>query len=525
MSTCNQLSFIGTSITSQFGHMSPKSISGQDNLLCNSISLSSEMPTARTAWRIEFPDNMRFSPSSILPQENSRKITTSFGPITTKPELPNISKGLGQRQDKKDLVKLEHFIAENTTLMVYKDDLCVFKPPCWRKLTDRQAEVHIREVLQQYDQSDCLTQREYQAIRRALLINPALQVDRELYPQEYMLNFSDGTFDIKSCRLLPHSPEDNFFSYINIRYRDICSCEGNFFESFVQNISDGDPSVRELLLQLVLLTILRVQTKYFFVLLGPSNTGKSQFGRFLEELVGRDNVESIRDVGDFADRWTTGNLAGKLLATCLDLPDGPLPLSAVGIIKQFVGDDPIKGERKYQNPFTYYQKPLLLLAGNHPLQIPRIEREEALLNRMVTIPFYNPVAVCDMRHQLYKNLLDEAPYIVGQAIRTYDTLEQNNFHITRITLPEELTPKDSRVGYRSVAQFLEQCCVRQPRAEVATCVLFDAYCQYANCENISFTEFSRNLGEFLCSKSGVRPIKRVLGTDRRGYQGLTLIEK
>ena len=48
------------------------------------------------------------------------------------------------------------------------------------------------------------------------------------------------------------------------------------------------------------------QVKYFYVLLGESNTGKTQFGRFLEELVGRENVESVRGVHDFANQWTVG---------------------------------------------------------------------------------------------------------------------------------------------------------------------------------------------------------------------------
>src|SRR5699024_9520922 len=111
------------------------------------------------------------------------------------------------------------------------------------------------------------------------------------------------------------------------------------------------------------------EAKVFYVLLGESGTGKTQFGRFLEELLGRKNVESLSGVHDFTNRFTTSALEGKLLATCLDLPDEPLPFIAVGIIKQFVGDDPIKVEAKYKNSHTIYHKPLLLFAGNHPIRI------------------------------------------------------------------------------------------------------------------------------------------------------------
>lgn len=52
---------------------------------------------------------------------------------------------------------------------------------------------------------------------------------------------------------------------------------------------------------------------------------------------------------------------------------------AVGIIKQFVGDDPIKVEAKYKNSHTIYHKPpVLVLAGNHPIAFPNFKRAGTL---------------------------------------------------------------------------------------------------------------------------------------------------
>ena len=61
----------------------------------------------------------------------------------------------------------------------------------------------------------------------------------------------------------------------------------------------------------------------------------------------------------------------------------------------------------------YARQIVQLMAGNHPLRIPKIDRETALLNRMVTICFQNPVKESEMRQGLHKDLLDEAPYIVS----------------------------------------------------------------------------------------------------------------
>ena len=89
----------------------------------------------------------------------------------------------------------------------------------------------------------------------------------------------------------------------------------------------------------------------------------------MQELLGRENVESVQSIADFGGRFTTGSLCGKLLASCLDLPNGTLPQNAIGVLKTFCGDDSVKGEVKYKQSFTYYRKPLLMMAGNHSITL------------------------------------------------------------------------------------------------------------------------------------------------------------
>ena len=212
------------------------------------------------------------------------------------------------------------------------------------------------------------------------------------------------------------------------------------------------------------------------------------------------------------------------MATCLDLPDEPLPFIAVGIIKQFVGDDPIKVEAKYKNSHTIYHKPLLLFAGNHPIRIPNISKEQALLNRMVVIPFSNPVPVQEQTPKLYELLLKDAPYIVAQAIQAYRQLYQRNFAVTRVPLPDEYAPQDGREGYQAVTQFVSDCCLFQADREIATKSLYLAYQNYADKNSlatISQIEFARKLSDYLQTRPGVTSCKRVRN-GARGYQGIGL---
>ena len=437
--------------------------------------------------------------------------------------LPDLSQGLQRRHVKQDIVHLEQFVARSSRLMVLDGALCLFNPPCWRRLTKQQAEVHIWKTLSTPRLTDYLTQKEFSAIYELLLIDPKLQIPYIPTSPHWKLNLRDGTLDLNTRQMRASDPDDFFFRFTNISCDALLddSLEGPMFEGFVSQLSGGNPDVRQQLLELTALAVLGYPIKHFFVLLGPSNTGKTQFGRFLEELVGREHTVSIQGVNDFGNRFTAGSFMGKTLVTCLDLPDGPLPPAAIGSIKQLVGDDSMKGEVKYQNPVTFYEKPLLVCAGNHPIQIPHMGQEDALLNRMVIVPFSNPVAPHKMHQQLYQNLLAESPYILREALTAFYILKQRNFQITRSKIPEEYCPQDSRQDYQSVQYFIEECCELTPDGSASTQDLYKAFCTRSG-RQLSAIEFSRCLRETLKQFPEVSPVKRTAQQGKRGYIGICL---
>lgn len=196
------------------------------------------------------------------------------------------------------------------------------------------------------------------------------------------------------------------------------------------------------------------------------------------------------------------------------------------MIKQMVGDDPVKGERKYKDPITFYKKPLLLFAGNYAIQIPKVSREQALLNRMVIIPFSNPKEEHEMHRFLYKELLKEAPYIVGEAIKAFQQLMNRNFQITHSRIPEEYQTVEAREMFNAVSAFFFDCCVVAQEEEISTDSLFAAYRQYAanrGLEQTNQINFSRLFAELLRQEGvGVETVKRASGSGQRGYRGIAL---
>lgn len=441
---------------------------------------------------------------------------------------PDISAGLGKRQDRRDIVELARFVTQQHKLSVYNGCIYRYESPCWKLLNERDAEILLRETFSIFELDDVLTHKEYRDIYLLLRDSPNLQRETEFCQPAHHLNLLDGTLDLETMRLNSHSSSDEFLTYLDLSYQEIQNSEyGSVFESFVSNVGGGERKVRQQLLELLALAITGYEAKVFYVMLGPSNTGKTQFGRFLEELVGRNNVECIAGVHDFANRFTTSQLEGKRLAMCLDLPDAPLPNVAIGTIKQLVGDDPIKVEAKYKDGRTIYRKPLLVFAGNHPIRIPKAKNEEAFKNRMVVIPFKNPVPARHQKQQLYKQLLDEAPYIVGQAIEAYGDLLRRNFNVTHTEVPAEYKLQDARPSFEAVERFISECCVIGEGEGISTNDLYQAYIPYAadmDFPPISRPEFSRLFSRAIaaCSDKEVKYVKRINGTEQRGYQGIGL---
>lgn len=451
-----------------------------------------------------------------------------FGTSAT---APDVSIGLGNRKIPRDIVLIAEFLKEHFQLLVKDGDLFMFTGRCWKRFKKDAALPQILGALRKAKLKAPLWRPDLQAILNLLLIDPDLQFEGRFEHPTDSLNLRDGTLNILTGEFYPHTPEDLFTFFVNVSYQDILNASGqnSRFEMFADRAGNGYPEIRQQLLELTAQAVLDCGLKNFYVLLGPSHSGKTQFGRFLMELVGEEDTECVRDAADFVDRWTVGSLVEKRLATCLDLPKSPLPERAVGILKQFVGDDPVKAEEKYHAPSTAYRKPLLLFAGNHPILLPHMDQETAFLNRMIVIPFSNPCPESEMEVHLYKLLLDEAPYILQQAIEAFREMASRNYQPTRVPIPDEFQTEPGNEAAKEVHDFVRLCCVMEQDSEIETCVLWKSYLDYAKSNgapSLNQIVFARTLNRVLATHfPQVKALKRVGKSEARGYRGLHLLDR
>jgi len=118
--------------------------------------------------------------------------------------------------------------------------------------------------------------------------------------------------------------------------------------------------------------------KTFMILYGPSNTGKSVLIRFVETLIGKENMASL-SMHELNMRFYPAQLYNRLLNSCAD--NSALPLSSIENLKKITGGDHIMHEKKGKEPFFFVPFAKLLFSFNQlPLQLE--EKSNAFYKRM-----------------------------------------------------------------------------------------------------------------------------------------------
>ncbi|MFI3227237.1 MAG: DUF5906 domain-containing protein [Clostridia bacterium] len=431
-----------------------------------------------------------------------------------------------------DIVKLSQYILGNHHFIYHANKLYVYDDCFYKELDKHDLQVLVQRTLEAVALehntletiADILTHREYKEIYELVKINPDIQMNKIDKPFG-LINFKNGVYDVRKRILKAHSPSYYFFHCINQDYCDNSFIKGDVFERFIQVASNGDEMVRTQVLELIGLLLYRYPIKSFFVLLGNSGSGKSQLGRFIISLLGENNVTTVPSMAKICERFALAEAKDKTLIACMDLPYGPLSENAISTIKQLVGSDPITIEAKYAQPFTLYDKPILLCAGNYAIRYADMQGDYAFLSRMQIIPLNGIPAEHERIPELHEKLLEEAPYIIKEALYAFEDLEARGFNLTKSYVPEEFQVRTSRTGYSDVENFVLECLAEDEKSEISVSKLREAY---LNCSSVHLSkeEFGRLFKQCISSHfPSAISIKRTLGTDNRGYKGISLVSQ
>ena len=252
--------------------------------------------------------------------------------------------------------------------------------------------------------------------------------DEYIVPRDFFV-FKDLIFNISTGELF--SNNGNFFvtSALQANYNPEAECP--CFETFLQNISGGDGKIVELIWQVCgYLFSHDMSAKSFFVFFGEKDTGKSVLTQVLEAIIGHGVVRHL-SLNDFGGRFDVAELNDAHLNICGDLTAAPLSMDAVGKIKSFTGNDYIRSDVKNRESVTFLPTAHLLFASNHRILISG-GPDEAFFDRLVEVPFHNPVPKERQDPDLLEKLAGEADGICAKALAAYLRLRENSYIFPKV---------------------------------------------------------------------------------------------
>lgn len=243
-----------------------------------------------------------------------------------------------------------------------------------------------------------------------LPVNP-INFDANLFH----LNLSNGTLDLKSGELRPHSRDDLITKKVGVAYNQNANCP--LFKNFLKEITCGNQEL-ERYLQVLTGYCLTGDTReqILFIYFGNGSNGKSTFIELQKELYG--DYCKTADISTFTYKKSEqvrndlARLFDTRVVSSVEIQEGKLLDESV--VKQVTGGDPVTSRFLFREHFEYVPKWKLLMVVNH---LPHINgTDKGIWRRIKVIPFNATFEGKIRDKSLLEKLKQELPGILNWAI-------------------------------------------------------------------------------------------------------------
>lgn len=325
----------------------------------------------------------------------------------------------------------------------------------------------------------------------------------ELDVDPWLFNCENGTIDLRTGVLRPHSRKDLITVLSPVEYDSDAECP--LWLAFLRRITGGDEEGEELAyyLQRAIGYSLSGDTsaQVMFLLYGLGCNGKSTFTMTIRKLMAgyaeRMDAEDLmlkdkRIAGGGGPKEGIANLRNKRFVVGSELQDGRR--LDVGLIKDMTGGETIKGRRLYEHEFEFMPSHKLWLYGNHKPVI--ADSTLSIWRRVKQIPFNVTIPSSEVDMALGLKLEEELPGILAWAVEGCLEWQKNGLYgePAAVTIATEKYQHDQDI----LGDFLEDCCVVEPLGTIAKSDLKEEYhkwCQDNGMEPVTQKTFKNRLTE------------------------------
>jgi len=436
----------------------------------------------------------RYQPTQVIPQVSDPDITNWDDVSIAKMFVSEYKAKIRFNADAK-----KWLIWSNTHWQTDRTDTVI------RKAAEFSQNLYVKVTSLIKNQADMTTaQRQIKRSNTNTGLNAFLNLSKayltltseDLDKNAYLLNCKNGTIDLKTGVLEPHSASNLITKFVPYDYD--AGAQSRTFEKFLADIQP-DPVVRAFLQQSIGYSLLGVaRERCFWILYGTGNNGKSVFIDLFSELLNdyASSTNSASVMAQKADRIPNdiARLHGKRFIVIPETEENERINAA--LIKALSGGDKITARFLFGEFFDFYFSGKLWIATNHKPTI--TDHSKGFWDRLKIIPFTVDIPAANVikKDTLVAALLDDAPAILKWAVDGVRAYFGQNGLVVPKTIQDEIAAY--KYEQDSIAQFIDECCEIGSYHQVDNAKLYRRYKDFCgdNGEYVrSQRRFSQNLKE------------------------------
>jgi len=320
---------------------------------------------------------------------------------------------------------------------------------------------------------------------RNLLIEPD-QLDQDIY----LLNFENGTVDLRTGQIRQHDQADHITKLVEYDYDKNASCPR--WDKFLLEIMDNSEEMADFLqLASGYGATGSVREQALFMCYGAGSNGKSTFCETLLELIS-DYSESVTH--DFfalnkTDTHMTAiaDMVGKRFVIGSEFTGNRMNEP---MVKRLTGGDTIKARRMRQDYFQFKPTHSFFILVNDRPNI--VGTDEGIWRRLKLIPFTVHFSKEERDEDLKEKLVTEAEGILNWLVKGAVRWFENGIDYPAIV---EGASDEYRTDMDAFGQFLSECTQRANGQKIASAKLLEYYHRWCDANGVMFKPDKRWLSK------------------------------
>ena len=287
----------------------------------------------------------------------------------------------------------------------------------------------------------------------------------------WVLNVGNGTLDLRTGKLGPHSREDLISNLINVQFDPKADCE--LWDAFLWRVTDHDEELYNYLRRFVgYLLVADTSDQSLHFIWGLGANGKSVFFEVLLRLLGDYAVAASPDLIMMRRHAGIPNDVARLRGVRAALMNETSQGSRFdeAKLKDLTGGDTLTARFLHQEFFDFRPTHRILIRGNHKPAI--AGNDEGIWRRLRLVPFTVQIPTEEQDRNLLRKLEAELPGILNWALAGCLEWQRDGLKPPAIIL-EAVRPY--REESDTLGRFLTEACTARPLAQVKSSVLFQRY--------------------------------------------------